>query len=163
VIAAPDRTVVAHVVLEREEEMRAGCTCRSHRACARLGVVEDLEVLQLRTVPRPAVAMPVLGRQGTANAVIPHQDRQPEGGAEERANRACRLGIQDDVLVEPGFLEDGHRLRPRVLVELTLLAPEGRGFSGYACVHYRYVGARRRCPRLPSVGRPPTKEECTER
>ena len=75
-----------------------------------LGVVEDLEVVDFGAPFGAAVSVPFLCGLGAFDAVAAHEDGESEFLSEEAAYGACNLGLADDVLDEPVFVEDVARL-----------------------------------------------------
>jgi hypothetical protein len=114
--------------------------------------------LSLSQVRRPAETLLLLGpwcRTGVGERSGPGQG----GRATRRVKRAGDAAAD-------GLIDIGEAVIRRIATSgdrpsLTLLPPEGGGFSDYACVNHHYVSVRRRCPRLPSAGKQPAKEVCT--
>ena len=75
-----------------------------------LGEVEDLDEVELGAKDMVGVVMPTLGRHGALDIVMAGQYGQAEVAAQQRAHDADHLWIEQHMLNEPVFEEDGARL-----------------------------------------------------
>ena len=96
---------------EGEQVVRAGQQLsRAHVRRGVLRVVEDLEVVDLRSPLGAAVAVPFLRGLRALDAVAAHQNRQAEVASQQAPNGARRIRLADDVLDEPVLIEYMARL-----------------------------------------------------
>ena len=83
---------------------------RAHLGRGLLRVVEDLEVVDLRSPLGAAVAVPLLRGLRALDAMAAHEDRQAEVASQQAPDRARRIRLADDVLDEPVLIEYVARL-----------------------------------------------------